>query len=154
MEYSVLALISYLSFSILFTVFVQDQVVYTELSSTASLPCGSTSRPFPSGASRVYWYKGDDVTHITARILYYRFSDSFTRYFSHYSSPKYSCSSDRVLSITDVLTGDQGTYICEAFDLVLDYTFTLNLEIPGLFMWPYLSRILPIYLAVCSRSYI
>ena len=105
--------------------------MYTELSSTASLHCGFTSRPFPSDASRVYWYRGDDVTDTAARILYYRFSDSSTRYFNDYSSPKYSCSSDRVLSITDVQTGDQETYTCDTFGSAQSFTFTVRLEILG-----------------------
>ena len=120
--------------------FTQDRVVHTELSSTARLPCGSTSGSFPSDASIVYWYKGNDVTDSRTIILYYKFSDSFTRHFNDFSSPKHSCSSDGVLSITDVEPGDQATYTCRAYASPLPFIFRVELIITGkfflyLFIW-------------------
>ena len=120
--------------------FTQDQVVHTELSSTARLPCGSTSRPFPSDARRVFWYKGNDVRDTRTIILYYKFSDSFTRHFNDFSSHKHSCSSDGVLSITDVEFGDQTTYTCQAYGSAVSFIFRVELIITGkfflyLFIW-------------------
>ena len=105
--------------------------MYTEHFSTASLPCGSRSRPFPSDASRMFWYKGDDVTDITTKILLYKFNDSTTKYYNNYSSAKHSCSSDRVLSITDVQTGDQGPYTCRSSGAGVPFNFYVSLEILG-----------------------
>ena len=104
-------------------------LVYTELSATTSLHCGSTSKPFLSNVSSVFWYKGDDVADSSAIILSYNFSDSYTRYHNGYSSPKYSCSSDGVLRITDVQTGDLGNYTCETFDSGMSDTFIVKLKI-------------------------
>ena len=115
---------------------VQGQVVYIELSSTARLPCGSTSRPFPSDASRVYWYKGDDVKDSSAIMLNYKFNDSSTRYYNDYSPAKHSCSSDGVLSITDVQTGDQENYTCQAYGSAVPFVFTIKLDILGLLVTP------------------
>ena len=106
----------------------------TEHFSTASLPCGSTSRPFPSDASRVYWYKGGDVTDTTARILIYKFNDSTTKYYNNDSSAKHSCSSDGVLSISDMQTGDQGTYACKISGSAVSFNFYVSLEILGEFL--------------------
>ena len=113
------------------TDFVQYYALQSDSPSSASLHCGSTSRPFPSDASRVYWYK--EETDTAARILYYSLSDSSSRYYNGYSSPKYSCNSDRMLIITDVQIGDYGKYICKAFGSTVDFNFRVSLGISGKF---------------------
>ena len=71
------------------------------------------------------------MTDTRTIILYYKFSDSFTRHFNDFSSHKHSCSSDRVLSITDVGPGDQATYTCNAFGSVISFSFTVELVLSG-----------------------
>ena len=38
----------------------QDHTVVTALVTTATLPCRSTDKMFPSNVLLLYWYKGDD----------------------------------------------------------------------------------------------
>ena len=71
------------------------------------------------------------MTNTTARILYYKFSDSSTRYYNGYSSPKHSCSSHGVLSITDVEFGDQTTYTCQAYGSSVSFAFIVQLILSG-----------------------
>ena len=126
---------------------LQDYLILPGLSQTANLFCGSTSRPFPSDANRIFWSKVDDITEKSETILYCNLPGLPATYFNGYSFSKHRCTSRRVLSITDVQIGDLGTYMCTSYGSAESFTFTVKLEILG----EYLSK--TVYNANISFTY-
>ena len=91
-----------------------DETLFTERFGSAKLPCETDDKPFISGTSYVYWYKGTELSSDNLILVYLVIFD-VVDYNPEYSDTKYQYDRDNhSLIVRNVDYTDEGKYRCQA----------------------------------------
>ena len=110
----------------------EDFTEYVTLDTTATLPCGSIDKTFPTDAFLLYWYRGDNP--VTSQSIV-RFTESTgdVAYPNGDSPDKYEYNIDtRALKIKDIEYDDEMVYSCGQLGSSTPFSYIVRLIVPGM----------------------